>query len=319
MKELHESVCEIKKGFTRDVFASGSRPQILALLRPAQEHVVRQQDSKQRVLSPLRPAGLDPFLRMNHPEQIATLIAEGLSPSEASKRLQMPIVEVIQHLAVAIHEGRIRRMDVYATLPSNLESGTKRYLAGGVTMGDLMAFLDKPAPAPRVIVDGLWDATTEPEELRLYLMYRERDVIRLDTYELLVELERSLHGSIKLALQRAHGEAKHQWWLHGVPVAVRKACAAVCQDEQLVIEEYECTTLVNLITILDDQWSEAHFDAILPKAESVNKKKLKSALGSINTIRNRVMHPTRQESISLADYDLVKEMHQRLKHSAWRF
>jgi len=127
-----------------------------------------------------------------------------------------------------------------------------------------------------------------------------------------------LHDKIREVLREKFGDKESGWWRQGVPEAIRVDCVKAREQGQGEdnAEPYEFTTFIHLSEIIDKHWSL--FMSRLPNDVISDKKRFLAELKTLNSIRNRVMHPTRLHKISDEDFEFAREIHLRLWPEAWR-
>jgi hypothetical protein len=246
---------------------------------------------------------------------VANRIDELLSPAVIAAELNVTTGEAIQHIFVAIGEGRIKQSDLFFIL-------ARKY-------ADEASLLDKLSPKSpeglrKVFVAwiqaGTFNKAWDADELVLYILYRSRRVYIGDLYVFLTELERTLHQKIKSILIQQYGAAETEWWMR-FRVEDRQQCALARQnDAQFRVHEYSYTTLTHLKKILEKE--KMVFCRHLPLAVVVNNNNIKAFLEDLQrltAIRNQVTHPVREEPPTEAEFVFVKEMHSKLCRDAlWR-
>src|SRR5665213_381108 len=149
---------------------------------------------------------------MDQSNKILNLAIEGVRPSKIAEVCNTTIGFVTQHLAEAIHNKCIRRSQMLATLDKQWQNEIIQWFP-----------LWKKAPsaykAPfihKLIMDGNGkDYDLDIEELKLYLLCFKTAFKDGDMYELLCEIERTLHTKIKMILVAEHGDGEVGWWRKG--------------------------------------------------------------------------------------------------------
>jgi hypothetical protein len=254
-------------------------------------------------------------------------ITEGLSPSQIAFDLNLPFKSVVQEINAAVHDARLLRSQVQSTLDPELLDAVGKFAPtrGRHSPERIRGFIKQ--------IDGL---ELSVEELKFYFIYCGKSFRAGETYELLCDIERTLHDQIKRILAEkirasedevdVHRwpEAKETvWWRKGVPEDVRVACVERREkDAQLVPEHPYCYT--DLISLKKIIFSKAKgkgwrlFEDRLPKAVAAHKNDFEGALDRLNSIRNRVMHPVRGSPPNEEDFKFVKQMHESLHPSRWR-
>ena len=97
---------------------------------------------------------------------------------------------------------------------------------------------------------------------------------------------------------------------------MRLYCVTAREQGEDNVEPYGYTTLLHLRDILDKQWPL--FTSHLPTDLVSDKKAFLRDLETLNSIRNRVMHPTRTHKISDDHFEFARELHRKLRPEAWR-
>lgn len=239
---------------------------------------------------------------MDLSERIIGLVSEGLCPSRIAKELDLRVNEIITVIHTAISNGKLKRSDVIASFDKDWRG-----------LVDTWADYGNPiAPDKMIAMLELLDMPHDVQELSLYLDYQKQHATLGDTYQLLSDLERMLHALFKSVLVKKFGAGDARWWAQCIPETVRISCAQNRERDQGYQEHpYAYTTLMDLWTILDKQWSvlNTHFLTEVTK----DKKQLERDWKKLNSLRNRVMHPVRGEPPSDEDYDFAKEMKRKLQ------
>jgi hypothetical protein len=158
-------------------------------------------------------------------------------------------------------------------------------------------------------------------ELGLFLSYTKSPIRAGDMYQLIYEIERSLHANVRRVLVKKFGMGENGWWGKGVPKEVRLKCVlAREEDGEFVDGPFSFTTFINLREIIKVNWSlfEKHLPMEVIKGNGKNSNKLLSDLMKLNPIRNKVMHPVRGEPPTEEDYEFLKESQRLLVLSKWR-
>jgi DNA-binding cell septation regulator SpoVG len=232
--------------------------------------------------------------------RILNLVSEGLSPSKIAADCQLPTSTVIQCLATAINEGQLTRSEVLSTFAKDWRDNV-----------DSITFQIKEVSPKRaaslVAAMDLMDIKCDAEELKLYISYRSKRVREGDLYEIISDIERKLHSAIKAVLVSKFGSGSDSWWRQGVPEKVRLSCVAgreIAGDYES--DPYSYTTFIHLADIIEGNWGL--FAPRLPKITGANQKVFVSELKRANGIRNKVMHPVREESPSEEEFAFVRDL-----------
>jgi hypothetical protein len=195
-----------------------------------------------------------------------------------------------------IGEGELRRSDILFTVdPLARERIEKLVQERGSTV---------PWKLRRWLKSSGFEV--DPDDLDIYLKLRDARVALGDMYELIRDLELSLHSFVREALIREHGEA--QWWREGVPLSVREDCAITNERDAEPASDLFCyTTLIHLLMIFDKNWTG--LGPALPGKLRANKQQFLANLKRLNAIRNMVMHPVKGFVITEQDFDFLRQLH----------
>lgn len=135
-----------------------------------------------------------------------------------------------------------------------------------------------------------------------------------DMYEYIREIEVTLHEMIRKIFIATFTD---DWWRKGVPMNIRKDCAARKEEDPEPVEEVFCyTTFINLRTIIEKQWKI--FNLVLPPKLASNKKLLLQQLEKVNDIRNRVMHPVKTREFTEDEFCFIHDFHKAIGQDKWK-
>lgn len=255
-------------------------------------------------------------------KHVADQIIEGVRPAEIAKNLATSTVEVLRYLSLAVMEGHIRRSDIFNCFPDAVRENAHWILSSRPTINlkVLKAFPE---------LENL-----EDEEIAfISLLYQSR-FLWSDMYELVSELERTLHSRVRNYLTRMFRRPTDAWWRKGIPLTIRQSC--LCRHEEdefaeeisdIYVTAFGYTTFIELSKIILRNWSS--FEKCLPNTITTKgglynpdgqnlKPKLERDLTQLNWVRNQIMHPIRGESLDLSDYHFVRRMHQLLVIPKWK-
>ena len=122
-------------------------------------------------------------------------------------------------------------------------------------------------------------------------------------YELVSELEIKIHKLVRARLIKEHGTDKY--WRAGVPIETRKKCAEIQQEDESPVDDlFVYTTLIQLKGIIEKKWKL--FEPIIPSNYSNKKPELLKDMLRLNRIRNRVMHPVKNNKWEEVDFAFVR-------------
>lgn len=219
-----------------------------------------------------------------------------MSPSQIARELNISLGGVMNYLYRLVGEGGLRRSDILFTLDRTARQEIEKIIQerGTVQPGKIRRYL----AAAGINVNS--------DDLRIYLKLRDARVDLGDTYELIRDLELSLHRFIREALIRQYGG--EQWWREGVPLNVREDCAVINERDPEPAQDLFCyTTIMHLFVVFDKQWTP--LSEFLPAKLKGNKQSFLSNLKRLNSIRNKVMHPVKGYVITEEDFDFIRELH----------
>jgi hypothetical protein len=202
---------------------------------------------------------------------IRGVVDEGLSPSQIAVDLNLPFNSVVQEINAAVHDGRLLRSQVQSTLNPAWLDALRTFAP---TQGRFSP------ERIRDFIKQFYRLELSVEELKFCFVYAEKSFWAGETYELLCDIERTLHDQVKRILMEeirasedevdVHhwAEAKETvWWRKGVPEDVRIDCAQKREaDTQLVPEHPYCyTTLIGLKKIIFSKKNWPIFATRLPR------------------------------------------------------
>jgi len=253
---------------------------------------------------------------------IINQLLEGIRPSRIASASQLPIQSVVEETMKAINEHRIRRSQVLATLDNDLQDQVALWFP---------SWNKRPkAVSPEFIHNQLRETNAgefdlEIEEVRLYLTCLQRGFRDGELYELLCEIERTLHTKIRQILVENHGPEEAGWWRKGVPQGIREDCACRRErDESDTAAQnplYNYTTLGQLKGILKFDENAHVFKDRLPlaaKGKPPNMKLLDDDLAKLVKIRNKVMHPIGTVPPNEEEFFVVRELQAKFDLTKWR-
>ena len=225
----------------------------------------------------------------------AELLRNGVSPSQIAREMHLPLGAVMAYLYRMVGEGALRRSDILFTLNAATRQQIEKIIQDhGVT--------NPSGIRRRLHAAGI---ELDPADLLLYLKLRDARVALGDMYELIRDLELSLHKFIRDALTQRHGDS---WWREGVPLRVREDCALMNERDAEPASDLFCyTTVIHLLHIFDHNWTD--FVPLLPPMLRGNKQEFLARLKRLNAIRNQVMHPVKGSNITEEDFDFLRQFH----------
>ena len=245
--------------------------------------------------------------KVDTPLYIANKIRELVRPSAIAETLEMSPAEFEPLLAQAVVLGHIHRSEILFTFPQSIRDDVEVYHVR-----------EKMAPAKlRELFQITATAVDDCENNFLCALIRQR-VVYSDLYEIISQIETTLHNRIRQCLEEAFRKREGDWWNKGVPLAVRKSCATRREEDENPSDDlYSYTTLIDLKAIIEAKGNGSVFSERLP-AGARKDQQLPSKLFRLNVIRNRVMHSVRaDEPLGEAEYRFVSQMHNILVTSPW--
>ena len=222
-------------------------------------------------------------------KEAADLIKAGLGPMEVAEKMGKKAKDLVRSLLLQVGEKELRLSDIYLSIP---DSRRQQYEKMRHT-GEGRSSCEQSCRARNLSV----------EEFLLYSL--SRDSLHNDMYGHLRDIEVSLHGLVRTVLEHAYPSQDDAWWYEGVPVEIRKKCAATREADSQHLEPYAYTTLINLKEIMDANWPT--FVDMLPKESASNKKGFLGRFNRLNDIRNGVMHPIKPIEITEGDFRFIRE------------
>ena len=252
--------------------------------------------------------------------QILNLVTEAVRPSKIAAACNIPIALVTQQLTSAIHERRVPRSRVLATLEKKWQEEIAVWLP---------AWNKTPRRIPIEFIhemlrdSNLSDFDVTIEELGLYLLCFEKPFKDGEIYEAVCDIERTLHTKIRKVLMQAHRERSTDWWRKGVPSGVREECVIKWENDKEYVEypPYNYTTLGHLHEILKCNENTPLFKSRLPLSANGNEPNMELILRDLQKlmkIRNKVMHPIGAAPPTEDEFFFVREMQAKLNLTNWR-
>ncbi len=234
---------------------------------------------------------------MSRPREVAKLLLEGLSPSLIARKLDISTGSVRNYLMTAVGEGLIRRSDILYGIDRELRNRIDRVIL-------TTARFDSASVRIKLYKSGF---ECDRAEMEMYLMFRDRKVFLGDLYEFIVTIESTLHRNLKKILGQKFGVDESGWWRKGIPEKVRISCSESRErDQSFFGDAYNYTNFIQLWEIIDHNWSV--MSTWLPHILVADKKRLRENFTKLNTIRNKVMHPTRLDAITEEDFEFARSL-----------
>jgi hypothetical protein len=232
-------------------------------------------------------------------------LRKGKRPSEIARTMKVSASTVIQYLFHEVGVGHVRRAEILFTIPPQCRTALEAAMiaTGSVDVWVLSRYLNQQF---RLQIDRA--------EIELYMGLRDARIALGDMYELIRDIELTLHQHVRATLTAALGE---DWWRDGVPENIRVDCVSMRErDPQPEDDAYCYTTLMSLHKIIDCSWGVISQE--MPPHLRGKKKEFLAELSKLNRIRNAVMHPVRGTSLTEADFVFVRHLHAALKLPQWK-
>lgn len=240
----------------------------------------------------------------------AKLLQSGLSPSQIAAQMGISLGTVISYLHIQVGEGVLQRSDIIFSIDASIRAEVDRLVAMRTAKGRncdlwyIRSYLYRRSWPDDRIADA-----------EIYLKHHGTNIALGDLFEWIYRIETTLHVYVKRTLQDAYGQA---WWRKGVLVGIRTECAKRFEeDEEPAEEPYSYTNFIDIKKVIDDQWG--NFLPSLPKMVAKEKKRLMTDLVKLNSIRNRVMHPSKGVKPGQEVFAFVHDFLTFLRLDDWKF
>ena len=232
-------------------------------------------------------------------DECRLLLLAGYNPVEIMAQMSLTRSTVMQYLYHQVGVGAIRRTDILHSIPEDTRSDIEALIKELNTTYTGTLYI-------QALMKGL---KVSRDLLEIYMELRDNRIARGDMYELISDVEATLHQFIKSILFLEYGPDEKGWWRKGIPAQIRAACAEAREnDPEPGDEPFNYTTFIHLHDILDKQWRV--FSKFIPKPLASNKKGFLGKFARLNTIRNCIMHPVKGLPLTDADFNLVYSFHQ---------
>lgn len=230
---------------------------------------------------------------MSRKHEAVDLLRKGHPPSKIANLMGVSVATVMQYLYNQVGEGEIRRSDILFSIDKQTRSAIEHCISeqGRTDFRTIWSAIQKSG------------SSVDWHDLRVYLELRDARVALGDMYELVRDVELTVHGFVRRVLIEEYGD--RDWWRSGIPESIRVECAAAREKDAEPAEDPYCyTTFIQLAKILDHGWGL--FSKKLPVYLASRKKTLISTLEYLNGIRNRVMHPVKAGNLTEEEFDIVR-------------
>jgi hypothetical protein len=227
-------------------------------------------------------------------EKTLELFKRGMTPGEISRHRGVSIQTTLPYLNELVGRGRIRRSDIYFSVPSEVrQSISGDFEKSGLAARDFVASLRKHGHNRRA------------DDAEVVLEYGDTRAAFGDMYQDLRAVELALHDLVRAGLEAVGSE----WW-QMVPPGVRSECERRrARDPRPAQHLFNYTDLSGLRDIIIGQWS--FISSRLPKALR-HKQLLRSELAELKRIRNAIMHPVKGVQPTEQDFDRVLAFRRKL-------
>lgn len=240
-------------------------------------------------------------------ESVTRQVDEGFRPAQIARNLSQPISQISFYLGSAVLEGRIRWSDVLLTFPAEF-----RFEMGRHSMAALPTLPDDNLKVIAEFYDSVC-SDLDVSDLRLFAFLQVNRVLWSDCYTLITSIECQLHSQVRACLQKRYPRPENAWWRR-LPIVLRQELQSRSEADDRGAEPYSFTSLIDLRSVMEKKnWSL--FSAKLPERAAGT---LLEDLKALNGLRNRIMHPVRNEPPTDDEYRYLREMHRRLVLSQWR-
>jgi len=246
---------------------------------------------------------------MARKHEAADWLRKGYSPSRIAREMDVTVSTIMQYLYNQVGEGKIRRSDIVFSIDKGLRDAVESVIS------EIRRRNPKYKPTyweshriwERLAKKG---ADANEDDVGVYLSLRDARVALGDMYEYIRETELFLHDYIRDVLSRGYGP--DSWWREGVPVKIRKECAAAREEDYEAADDpFRYTNFIHLKEILEKNWDK--FSKILPGEVASDRRSLLSNLEKLNRIRNLVMHPVRANTPTEEDFSFVRDFAKKLR------
>ena len=224
---------------------------------------------------------------------IVNRILECFSPSKIAIELGTSTKDVLSEIEDCIANGNLRRTDVLRTFDKDMRNTIDNMR--GVGTENILFFIKK-----------LY-SQFDQEEAKWYVAYPPDKVRAGEMYEMIADIERNMHSFIRISLIKSYGCLESGWWNCGVPEKIRVDCVSVREKSSAYEDSpYSFTSFIDLGEIISSQFKI--FEKCLPSSIR-GKKEVRRWWLKLNIIRNKIMHPIREELPDTDDFDFVREAH----------
>ena len=130
--------------------------------------------------------------------------------------------------------------------------------------------------------------------------------------EIIIRIEQLLQDTVLTVLKDEFSEDAQAWWFSGVPLGIRKKVTQKIEESDGKAGSREQNfDLIHYRDIILKQWSL--FESMFALGKSGNKEKRTGWMKDVNSMRNKVMHPSRREFLSAGDVERLKELENEIR------
>jgi hypothetical protein len=233
-------------------------------------------------------------------DEVLRMFRDGKSAGEISVVRGTSMHITISNLLRLIGQGKLRRSDVFYSIP-------REWREPIITIIDVGATTDPERVKKELDLNG---HPVPLGDVQVVCAFYDRDSPFGDMYEDLRSIECELHWLVRHILVERYGDGESGWWRQGVPRPIRTQLVTRREeDPEPRTEAYFYTDLIHLWEIIDKNWP-VMVDR-LPKLAR-DKRRLKADVVQLNRIRNQVMHPVRGEELGEEHFEFVRDLRIKL-------
>lgn len=221
-------------------------------------------------------------------DRVVALLQIGLPPDEVARKVGVARSVVFGHCDSLIVLGKLRRSDVFYSIPQERRNLVVRVLRGEAISHEEWSISE----AKQVKID-----------VETMTHYAFSGPFLGDLYEDIRVMEITLHKRVCSTLARFLGETA--WWNSVVPEKIRAECERRrSTDREPADSTVNYLNLADLTVLVDRKWEI--LGSLFPRSQA--KAKSLGELRRLTTIRNWVMHPTRGVTPTEEDFAFVRRV-----------
>lgn len=240
---------------------------------------------------------------------VGWLLKQGYSPGQIANKRKVYEQTTKQTLLLLVGEGRIRRTDIYYTIPKeirelvveNYDERKKKFIEYERIYRSLYQTIRKRIKDAKKI------------DIQFAILYYSSRIEMGDLYEDLRNIELFLNNLVKETLLKKYNDEnkEDEWWYKGVPEDIRKECVIRRETDNFNrTNAWNYVDLIHLKKILEKRWQL--FEMKFKKDIRKEKNKFFSNFTKLNSIRNSVMHPSRNDKITENDFEFITNFSKQL-------